>query len=355
MAEGPLERFRQLVDAVHAGSLGTEGAGEGGEVRVGEIHLAVLPEDAFLEILDGAVALIVEDEEDDAELVLHRGGQLVDRKHEAAIAEHGEDLTIRLRDLGADRRGNSIAQGGGADRVKEGARLEHGEMPFHPVVQPRLVVDDYGGRLKGLSQDPDEPIRRLRVARPAYLAPRAYPRGVPLRGGLALVQRAHEALQPVSRVADDADDGLVHEPDHQRVEVDVDQRLLRLEVELEEEALGGSMGETAPDGQDHVGAFEGGLGRPVVGEHAQPKRIGLGNGAASHHRRDDGRAEPVSERRELPRRAGRDDAPTRHDEWALGRVQTPGRILDQLRITCGPSRVKRLATAFAFPYQEIRG
>ena len=63
----------------------------------------------------------------------------------------------------------------------------------------------------------------------------------------------------------------------------------------------------------------------------------------------------MSERRELPRRAGRDDAPTRHDEWALGRAQTPGRILDQLRIACRPFRVKGLATAFAFPYQEIRG
>ena len=135
----------------------------------------------------------------------------------------------------------------------------------------------------------------------------------------------------------------------------MDQRLLRLEVELEEEALGRPMGEAAPDGEDDVGAFERGLRRPVVGEHAQPERVRLGNGPAAHHRRDDGRAEPVSERRELPRRAGRDDAPTRHDERALGRAQTLGRVLDQLRIACGPSRVKGLATTFALPYQEIRG
>jgi hypothetical protein len=119
-----------------------------------------------------------------------------------------------MRDLGADGRGHPVAQRGRADRVEEGSRLEHGEVPLHPVIQPGLVVDDDGGRLEGLSQDLDEAIRRLRVAGPADLALAAYPRRVPLRGGLAFAQQVHEPTQPVARIAHDADGGLVHEPDH---------------------------------------------------------------------------------------------------------------------------------------------
>src|SRR6266705_3374455 len=67
MAQGLVERARQLFHALHAEPLGAEGAGQRGEVGVGQIDLAVFPEDALLEVLDGAVALVVEHEENDAE------------------------------------------------------------------------------------------------------------------------------------------------------------------------------------------------------------------------------------------------------------------------------------------------
>src|SRR3972149_2775861 len=73
-AEPPAERLRQVVEALAPQALCTEGARHGGEVGVGEIHLAVFPEDPFLEILDGAVALVVGHEEDDAGALLPRRG-----------------------------------------------------------------------------------------------------------------------------------------------------------------------------------------------------------------------------------------------------------------------------------------
>src|SRR5438445_682222 len=41
VTEGPLESLRELVDALHAEPCGAEGSGQRGEVRIGEIHLAV--------------------------------------------------------------------------------------------------------------------------------------------------------------------------------------------------------------------------------------------------------------------------------------------------------------------------
>ena len=204
-----------------------------------------------------------------------------------------------MRDLGSDGRGHAVSECGRADGIQKGPGLEHGEVPLHPVVEPGLVVDDDGLRRKRLAEHRDEAVHRLRVARPPNLALGADPRRVPLCLGGALTERGQKPAQPVPRIPDDAHARAVHEADDGWIDVEMNQRLLGLEVQLEHEALGRPVGEAAADGQHDVGLFQRGLGGPVVREHAQPERVGFRNGTASHHRRDDGSAQPARQRGEL--------------------------------------------------------
>ena len=145
----------------------------------------------------------------------------------------------------------------------------------------------------------------------------------------------------------------VHEADDGRIDVEVNQRLLGLEVELEHEALGRPVGEAAADGQDDVGPLQRGLGGPVVREDAKPERVGLRDGAAPHHRRDDGSAEPARQRGELGGSPGGDDAAAGHDERPLRLAQAPGGIVDQPRVARGRPVAERLAPALGLRHEQI--
>ena len=121
----------------------------------------------------------------------------------------------------------------------------------------------------------------------------------------------------------------MHAADRARVEVDLDQRLVRAELEIEEQALGRAVGETAAHGEDHVRRFQGVLRGAPVRQDAEPERIGLGDRAAPHHGRDHRRPEPAREGLELPRRLGRDHPAAGDEERPPSPGEVAGRLLHQ--------------------------
>src|SRR3989337_2468865 len=76
--------------------------------------------------------------------------------------------------------GPAEARGGGAHGVEERPGTQDGEMPLHPVIDPRLIVhhDRVGGQR--LAQDRDQPLHVLRVARPARGAGCLAPAPIPV-------------------------------------------------------------------------------------------------------------------------------------------------------------------------------
>jgi hypothetical protein len=73
-------------------------------------------------------------------------------------------------------------------------------------------------------------------------------RPVPASRRRAGRQRREDAGEAISRVAHDPERRDVHAPDRARIEVDLDQGLVRPEREIEEQALGRAMGEPTADG-----------------------------------------------------------------------------------------------------------
>src|SRR3989454_165487 len=121
--EGAADRVRQRVDSRQALPPRAERARQRGEVGIAQIGLAPAPlVHPLLEILDRAVALVVDHEEHDRQAVLHRRRQLGHREHEAAVARDRDDRALGARELGPDRRRHPVAAGPGPSAWTRRAR-----------------------------------------------------------------------------------------------------------------------------------------------------------------------------------------------------------------------------------------
>jgi hypothetical protein len=100
------------------------------------------------------------------------------------------------------------------------------------------------------------------------------------------------------------------------------------------------MSEAAPNGKDDVRPLQRVLRRLPIRQNSEPERVGLGEGAASHHGGDYGRLQPPREGLELSRRVRRDHAAARDEERSAGPAEISCRLLQEADIA-------RRATALA--------
>ena len=228
MGEGLLERARQVLHPLHPPTLEAEGPRQRGEVRVGEVRLAPAAlEHPLLEILDRAVAVVVDHEEHDrAAEYFAAVASSSTREDEPAVAHHGHALPSGSAICAPMAAGTRVAQRGGADRIEKGPRREHRVVPLHPVVHAGLVVHEDGVRRHRHAED------RGAGARPSPSSAPAVPRchvsaaASPSRAPAGPWPSASSSpASPSSRVAHDAERRPCEQlADHLGVEVEVDQR-----------------------------------------------------------------------------------------------------------------------------------
>ena len=135
---------------------------------------------------------------------------------------------------------------------------------------------------------------------------------------------ATSAERPSARVADDAERRREQLADHGGIDVEVDQRLVRRERQIQQEPLRGALRRTgsrprAPRPPPRSTR----LGSRACSAARRPERIRLRHRAAAHHRRDHRRAEPLARARAARRsRARADDAAARDDERVVARARS---------------------------------
>ena len=166
---------------------------------------------------------------------------------------------------------------------------------------------------------------------------------IPTRPGGPRTEPLEQPRQPVLRVADDRELGLEESADHGRVEIEMDQRLRRLEREIQEQPLRRSMGEAAADGENHVGRLDDRFGGAAVRQHTVPQGIPLADRSPAHDRRDHRRAETARETSQLGVGLG-GDHPAAGDEKGPGRGREQSRgLVDRLHVTRRPPAVAAAA------------
>ena len=122
--------------------VGAERPAERDEIGVAEVGIEDLAVAALLGRLNHAVGVVVDDDHGDGQLVLHRGGQLLQREEEAAVAgEHG-DRRVRLGNLGANADRQAETERGRAGGIEEAARRERREVADAPVAGDGLVAGE---------------------------------------------------------------------------------------------------------------------------------------------------------------------------------------------------------------------
>ena len=275
---------------------------------------------------------IVEDED------LHRQAILADRPHfldvhlERGFARDADDEAVRVRDLRADRGGETIAHRAEPARREPAIGGREAEM----LRRPHLVLADLGrdDRIAAARRVEQRLHRALRhdfgavlllfgeveAARRAPAVDTAPPFAIVTRLEALVLPRRDQRIERAAGVADhrevDGDD-LVD-----RAAVDIDVDLLRFGREGIE-AAGHAVVEARADRDDQVGAvhrhvrFE----RAVHPQHPEPLRIVGGEGAEAHQRRGDRRAGEADElaQRRAGIRPGVDDAAAGVEDRPLGR------------------------------------
>ena len=212
-----------------------------------------------LEVLDRAVAIVVEHQEDDPEAVLDRGRQLVDREEEAAVADDGHDLPARVAERRRDARRDAEAHRAGCE-PEQPPPAGAAEVPVHPRRE-----------VAGVDRD-DRVVRREPVERGddgaeddpvvgEVLPPRrllGLHRVQPRDPGAAALRRRQpdERLEEGDRVAGERDVRLVREAEARRVGVDVDERLRGRRRGREAVPLCRHVVEARPHREDEVGLCE---------------------------------------------------------------------------------------------------
>ncbi len=304
--------------------------------RENRSHIVLVVDD-LLPLAHHPETAVVDHHERDRQLVLDGDHHLLECHLRAPVAAHRHDLRFRTRQRRADRRGNAEAHRPHAagrqevprQGVAEVLRRPHLVLP-HVRHDQRLAVRRLVDRLDHRLRHDDVLVHRL-VARRMRRAEARH-----LLEPVRMVRRLDARKNRRQHVFDVRDDPKIHPhvlADGRRIAVHMhDLRVLGVFRKLARHTVR----EARPERQQKIARGDRLVRRPfaVHARHVERERIVLVERPDAHERRRDRDVRPVRQRRQIRRRAARNDPAAREKDRPL-------RLVDHLRQTVELRRRRR--------------
>ena len=325
------KRVRELGGVLDPLAVGAVGAGEAGEVGVGEVGGDHARGEAPLLVhADRPVGAVVDDDHEDRQPLLDRGGELHPAHLEVAVARERDDLALGVHELRRQRRRHAVAH-------RAALRPElRAEAP--PLVEARDPAGEVAGAVgehgvvaaaRRAGRRPPRPCRRRRRAprraRSTPRSPRARPRSTPPS---ARRRRRGAAAANSATPLEHRERRLVDAPELGRVGVDVHERLRRDRRRGQRVALRLDLGQPRPDRHQQVAVAD-----PLRERRVEPDADVAGVA----------RARVVDDVLAAERRAHRQPARERPARERLRRVVVPRPAADEHERPLRPPRAARRA------------